>query len=259
LLRAQSHLDDVDELLREIPNPDPDWEQDLPRLRSEVLTLLNEVAGAGYIAELKAGASPEIGYACEARVLLLKRKSDADGGVPKAIRVLEDASARGVTLGIRSLLLMASLLRNPQSGRAFDFTSLLAIYERLERQASFQPRTVDMFRHAVALYQVGQFAAGARKFKDLRTRLSREGLTPLRVRDVLRDPTTPSLPRVVPVRIVRVMSPWRAECYVEAFGQNIPLRPRHFAPPPSERQVVQCVIRFETNGPLAVPPRFEGL
>lgn len=59
------------------------------------------------------------------------------------------------------------------------------------------------------------------------------------------------------IHVTRILTEWRAEGEVAELGQRVPLRPRHFSPPPREGEIVSCVIRFEVNGPLAVPPRFE--
>jgi hypothetical protein len=75
-------------------------------------------------------------------------------------------------------------------------------------------------------------------------------------RDFWRDTQDPTQPRRTQIRVSRWITEWRAEGYIDDLQQTVPLRPRHFNPPSRIKEIVPCIIRFEFNGPLAVPPRF---
>ena len=76
------------------------------------------------------------------------------------------------------------------------------------------------------------------------------------IQDFWRQLGNPRLPRVTRIRVSRVTNEWRAEGYVDELSMTIPLRPRHFSPLANLHDVVECGIRFEFRGPLAVPKRF---
>ncbi len=223
-------------------------------LQAEALSMLSSDAGRDFIQTLKTSGDSALGYYCEARVALL----DADGpqGTKRAVRVLEEAEERGVALGPRGTALLISLLMKDHVQR-YNFARLKRLYREIERSNGTVTPTLHAFRHAVLCYQVGEYAEGADRFRKLRDQSRRSGIAPLRVRDVWRDPLEPDEPRRTQARVTRITTEWRAEAYVDELRQPVPLRPRHFSPPPREREVIECVIRFEFNGPLAVPLRFE--
>ena len=250
---ALSYLDEAEELLKDHPNPDPNWETDLYHKKLEALDWLNSTTGRNYLEQLKADGHAAIATYCEARLAL------GHGGeseqITAALAILDSAESAGVSPTSRLLLLHLSLMRQKHP-ECFDFPRQLAGYRRLEAQVDFVPRPTDQFRHAILCYQNGDYEEGKNRFRKLRELARREGGFQFFGRDVWRDRNDPSKPRVTQIRMRRFITEWRAEGYVEELGQDIPLRPRHFAPMPKVRDPVACAIRFEPNGPLAVPPRF---
>ena len=153
------------------------------------------------------------------------------------------------------MLRMALLRRDPVE--RYNFPLLRSLFKSLESKPGFTPRPVDLFRHAVLCYQTGEYAEGAERFRRLREQMRRSGIVPPRARELWRVNDDPTEIRVTRLRVTRITSEWRADGYIEDLRQYVPLRPRHFTPLPKENEVISCVIRFELNGPLAVPPRFE--
>lgn len=253
---ALSYLDEAEELLEDHPNPDPNWQTDLYQKKSQALNWLDSAKGKEYLDQLKAAGRAAITAYCEARLAL------GHGGesekVAAALAILDRAERDNVSPTSRLLLLHLSLMRQYDATR-FAFARQLALHRRLEAQAEFAPRPIDQFRQAVLCYQTGEYEEGKNRFRRLRELARREGGPQLFARDIWRDPNAPSRPRVTQVRITRLITEWRADGYVEELGQEVPLRPRHFPIMPKKHEPVSCVIRFEANGPLAVPPRFEGL
>mgnify|MGYP002346477971 FL=1 len=257
LLLALSLVDDAIDLLRDYPAPDPEWEPYLNEQKSTALDMLNREASDEFIAKLKEGEKPEIGYICEARIKLNKHANELDGGIPAAIDILEQAEAKHIRLSARTLLFKVSLIKDERSGKNHNFKTIAELYDKLSHDPDYKMRIIDIFRHAVSLYQTGQYERGQKRFKELRGYLSREGLTPPKVRDRLLENDKPFRPKSFTIKVVRVVSNWKAEGFIEEINQTIPLRPRHYAPPPIEREIRKCAIRFEIFGPLAVPLRFE--
>jgi hypothetical protein len=251
---ALSLLDEAEEVLRDSATSTPEWEEQVAHYKTRALGWLSAEAGLRYIRDLQSQQDPELGFYCEARLILWNegRGDDVDG----ALAVLERMEAVGVPLRPRSLALQLMLLRIHPAKR-FEFTLQKQLYDQLEAQSSYTLRPIDRFRHAVLCYQVGAYQLGADKFRKLREDLRRAEGAPPRMRDVWRAHDQPDVPRKTNVRVSRITTEWRAEGYVDDLAQTVPLRPRHFTPPPKENAVIPCVIRFEMNGPLAVPPRFE--
>jgi len=254
VLQAIELLDEAEELISDHASPDPDWSAQIAEDRSDALSWLDERLGADFVENLKRSADAELGYLCEARKLLGPPPQSTEA-LQGALSALDRAESNGVILGARTLRFRASLLaRNPST--RFDFQRLLGCYVQLERAKDYSFRPSDLFRHAVLCYQTGQYAEGSERFRRLREYLRREGTFPLRLHDFWRDPTQPDEPRITQIRVARVTAEWRADGYVAELAQSIPMRPRHFSPPPRQGDIVACAIRFEMNGPLAVPPRF---
>jgi|GEM_PF-1277670 len=253
VIRAMGLLDDVEELIETAANPDPDWEISLEEDRSEALRWLNVYSAHQHVEDLKA-SNPELGYYCEARLLLGDSKNPAD--MQRALAVFDEADRVGVALGPRVLLFQLFLIRkDPRS--CFDFDRQLLLYRTLERTPNFKARPIDLFRHAVLCYQTGEPREGSDRFRRLRELKRRSDFVPPRVREVLLDHRDPPHPRIVAMRVLRRITDWRAEGFVDELEQKVPFRPRHFSPPPPEKKIVACIIRFEFDGPLAVPERFE--
>ncbi len=181
-----------------------------------------------------------------------------DKGVPQALQIMDQAEQRGVQLRWRSLLFVLSLMRRHATEK-YSFEKQLGLYVRLESDPDYEFRPIDQFRTAVLCYQTNRYAEGQERFRKLRERIRQTGEAVLHVRDVWRDPSNPEQPRLTAIRVTKLITEWRAYGEVTDFHQTIPLRPRHFEPPPELHHVESCVVRFERNGPLAVPPRFEGL
>jgi tetratricopeptide (TPR) repeat protein len=254
--KALSLLDEAEDLLEELAAPDPTWQDQVALYKTRALAWLNNQAGLDYLRRLQSSSSAELGYYCEARLAL---SQDQEGSGPhKAIQILDTAESRGVRLQPRSILLRLSLLRSAPDSR-YNFSLLLSLHEELERRPGYNPRPLDAFRHAVLCFQLNKFQEGADRFKRLRESLRRSEAAPPRVRDRWRSPADPDQARRTFIRVTRITTEWRAEGYVDDLRLYVPLRPRHFAPLPRENSIVECSIRFELNGPLAVPPRFEGV
>ncbi len=232
---------------------DPDLVKlaELKRDRTHALAWLGQDQVSAYLKALKASPNPELGYYCEAQ-LVAQHATDADG-LDHAIGILEGAAVPW--LGERSLRLLISLLRRHPS-RQFEFQLLLQTYEQLEQAVGASMQPVEQFRHAVLYFQVGKVREGDVRFRHLRELARRGDLTVPAVRELWRRTDQPTEPRPTQVRISRLISEWRAEGYVEELGLAIPLRPRHFSPMPKVNDVVPCFVRFEFNGPLAIPKRF---
>lgn len=254
VLKALELLDEAEDLVQDHASPDPKWQDHIVQARADALGWLDRELGANYIEELKESSDPELGFVCEAR-LVLKRDPEDPAAVEKALAVLGKAEDEGIPLRARSLRLRISLLlRRPATRHDFDVQR--EIYRRLESDPDYSPRPIDLFRHAVVCYQTGHVQEGAERFRKLRELFRRQGPFPVRARDFWRDDGLPEEPRLTQMRVTRLITEWRAEAYVSELGQTVPFRPRHFAPPPRQGEIVTCAIRFEPNGPLAIPPRF---
>lgn len=252
--QALGLLDEAEDLISDHPYPEAHWIDHVAELRAKALTWLSSDSGGRFVRALQESDDPDLGYYCEARLALSDPPSEEE--IVRALRILKDAEDRGVGLGFRSTRLRISLLlRHPQT--RYNFELLAALHRKLESDPNYVLRPIDLFRHAVLCYQLGAYREGAERFRSLRERGRREGALLVRLRDVLRDPSDPARPRMTQIHVTRILTEWRAEGEVAELGQRVPLRPRHFSPPPREGEIVSCVIRFEVNGPLAVPPRFE--
>jgi tetratricopeptide (TPR) repeat protein len=250
---ALSLLDTAEELLEDYENPDEEWSEQIAYLRAQALKQMSTNASGDFIRTLKNSDGAELGYQIEARLAL--GDANLERGVRNALRIFDDGEIRGVKYGCRSILLRIAVLRKHPEER-FNFARLASLYRQLEVCPGYASRAIDEFRIAVLSYQLDDYAQGADRFRRLRERWRRSGVIPLRVREMLLDPSDPTRPRKTFVRVTRITTEWRAEGYVDELRQTIPLRPRHFDPPPRENEIVPCVIRFELNGPLAVPVRF---
>ena len=251
---ALSLLDEAEEAVNQHPTPNPDWESDIASYRSQALGLLDETGGLDFARELQRTGDASLGYYCEARLVL--RDPDNQSDITKAIKVLKTAEKDGVELDARGIALRLYLARK-HDFEQFDFSMLLQMHQKLEALRGKAYAPVDMFRHAVLCYQVGQFQEGVERFRRLREYSRSTGVAAPRVRDVWRDPTDLSKARLAVLRVTRINSPWDGDAYVDAIRQSVPIRPQHFVPPAKLNEVKECVIRFEFSGPKGVPPRFE--
>ena len=249
--RALSLLDEAEELIEQSQDPDPDRRAELKKDRANALRWLGQDRVAAYLEVLKASATPELGYYCEAQ-LVAQHANTADG-LNHAIGILEQAG--GTSLGPRSLRLLILLLRKHPAHR-FDFDRLLDIHEKLEQAEGTTMQPVEQFRHAVLYFQVGEPRKGDLRFRRLRELDRRGDLTAPAVQELWRCVDKPTEPRPTQVRVSRLISEFRAEGYVDELGLTIPLRPRHFKPMPRVNDIVPCFVRFEFSGPLAIPKRF---
>jgi hypothetical protein len=252
--RALSLFDDAQEILEQLAFTDPDWEAQLADYKTKALALLQTERAHAYIELLKEQASSDLGWYCQAR-LMIKDAKDL-GTVRDALAILNDADQKGIRLQARTLVLRISLMRRLPETR-LAYSELLISYERLEATIGFQLRPVDRFYQAVLYYQVGRYAEGKESFRRLREYLRRSGDFPPRLRDYLRRKDEPQTFQRVQMRVIEVLSEWRASGYVDELRQTVPFRPRHFIPAPKESEVITALIRFELNGPIAVPERFE--
>jgi hypothetical protein len=253
LTQALGLLDDADDLVGNYAAPDPEWLDHIVEYRAEALRLLSEDLGDAYVDTLIESADPELGYYCKARLALLDGE-DA-GAIDRALAILEEAQEQGVELGPRSIRLRIRLLeRRPVVER--DFGLLKELYQQLEAKLQDTVRPLDLFRHAVLSYQTGSYLEGAERFRRLRAQFRSQDIPAIRMYDVWRNPDAPEQVRLTQMRVDRMITDWRAEGYLLELHQTVPFRPRHFSPPPHRGEIVACAVRFESNGPLAVPPRF---
>lgn len=252
---ALSLLDEVEDVMANLPSPELEWESDIPMMRVRVLNVLKSADAARFIEELKNSPKAELGYFCDAHLLLRDKRNDPDA-IEAASQLLLGARNAGIRFGQRSLHFLLSLLRQ-QERYHFDFKMLRDLYLELERVPGYTARPIDLFWHAVICYQLGEYLEGAQRFAKLREQKRYLDNYRLRVREVWRDPRAPERPRETVVRVIRILNEFRAEGFVDEIGQRVFLRPRHWTPMPKVNDPVACVIRFEANGPLAVPTRFE--
>lgn len=253
LAQALSLVDQAQDLIDQLETPDYSELDDLMVLRSQALYQLSNEENRKFIVALKNSGEPDLGYYCEARQIL--QDGDDEKVIARALGIFDQADERGIRLGVRSIALRISLLTRDVTQR-FDFVRLAKLYQELRASPNYLPRAIDMFRNAVICYQIDKPQQGADEFRRLREQARRVGAVPLRVRDFWRDMVHPDQPRRAHLRVLRVLSDWRGEAHVEELNQSVPVRPRHFRPPLREREIRECTIRFEFNGPLAVPQGF---
>jgi hypothetical protein len=249
---ALACLDEAEEILQDYSTEEPTPEEDVHDYRTKALEMLRSGAGLAYLRELEKSKNTDLGYYCEARLMLAAQ--GGAGGTAAALSVLERAEREGVRLEPRSLSLRLTLIQRQPEYR-YDFARIRSLYKALEAHREYHERPTDLFRHAVVCYQVGDYQEGAERFRKLRDLLRRTGNSPPRVRDYWRVKETPTIPRQTELKVARIITEWRGEGYVEELSQTVPFRPRHFSPLPRENQVLTCAIRFEPWGPFAIPPR----
>jgi len=256
IAEALSLIDQAYDLLEDYANPDPSWHDELSDYYALAIEWLKSGSGFEYVRSLQSDPiqHSDLGYYCEARLQLDQPTTDV--GIKRALEALERATAAGVSLQARSLNFQIWLLRRHSKLR-FKYDGLREAYEELERVSRIQLPPIDQFRHAVLCYQTNDFIVGAERFRKLRETLRRTAVAIPRIRETWRDPRDPSVTRITQVRVTRVLSEFRGEGFVDELRQSVPLRPRQFRPPAKEGSVVSCAIRFEVNGPLAVPAQFE--
>jgi hypothetical protein len=247
-------IDEAEELLGEIASPAPELEEFIVQYKARALNWLNSGAGIEYIRALQSSGKSDLGYYCEAQLLLGSSKSDAT--ISQALEILSVARKKNIALQPRSLRLYLNLLRRHPNYR-FAFSEQKGLLQELETSSDYQIRPVELFQHAVLCYQMDLFVEGSERFRKLREQTSRLGNAPPRVREIWRDRQRPEKPRLTQLKVTRVLGEWRGEAFVYDLNQRVPVRPRHFSPALKLNDVAACIIRFEFFGPLAVPPRLE--
>lgn len=252
--RALNLLDEAEKLLDEMETLDPSLREDLSIHRTMALAWFSTDAARAYVRDLREKTDPELGYYCEAHLALHDRGGTQEG-LEQALQVFNEAEAHGVSLKARSLAFRLSLLQRHSQER-YNYALLLRLYQELEGMRGSMLHPVDAFRHAVICYQTGRFREGEERFRRLREQRRRSESPAFNRRDYWWDAEDPTQPRHTQIRVTRWITEWRAEGYIDDLQQTVPLRPRHFNPPPRVREIVPCIVRFELNGPLAVPPRF---
>ena len=252
LATALDLLDDAEELWQDSATLEPQHEEFINRNRARALEALQAGAGAEYLKELQRDTNSDLGFYCEARLVL--EDTDTGRGIENALNILQMAERQGVTLRARSLKLRLLLLRRHPIER-FNFRFLRQVLQELESRADYHPRPIDSYHHAVLCYQLEEYKEGAERFRRLRQQVLQLGNAPPRVHEVWREKADPTRIRVTHIRVARLTTEWRGEGFVEEIGQQIPMRPRQFSPVPRLNEVVECALRFEFRGPLAVPRR----
>jgi len=247
-------LDDASEVLMDHPDPDPQWSEEIERLRSLAFSVIDPDRFDSQMKMLKATGREELAAYCHAQFIL--RSSTKQDGIKRAVEILKSFHLSGGAPSERLLLLWLSLLRQYPT-KELDFAKERELRMLLESLPEFSNRPIDQYRHAVLCYQIGQFREGAERFRVLRDAMRVAGSPQLRVKDFWRNSLEPDTPRTTSVRVTRWITDWRADGYVADLQQTIPLRPTHFSPPLKMNDLSKCAIRFTGNGPLAVPVRFE--
>lgn len=154
----------------------------------------------------------------------------------------------------RSLHLLYRLYAaDPKERLAFDHR--LKVLDQLER-TDFKWHIRMRFEHAVLCYQNDKFAEGQRRFRDMRALLRQPDQPAIRLADFWRRRDVPTKPRPTTLVVRRRDSDFRGYGFIEEMGQEVLFRPRHFEVPPRPGDFRQCLVRFETMGPIAVPTSF---
>ena len=248
-------LDEADELLEQSQDLDLELRADLERHRTLALGGLGDERVEAHLSALRESSDPELGYYCQSQLILARNSTPLSvDPIEQALRVLAE-SARIKPLSPRSLRLELSLLRRHPALR-FDFDRLLFTHEFLERLVGNKLHPVEQFRQAVLYFQVDRFRDGVDRFRRLRDLERRADVVIPAIRDIWRQKGKPQSPRLTRLRVSRIINEWRAEGYSDDLNLTVPLRPRHFSPLPQVNDVIECGIRFEFRGPLAVPKRF---
>lgn len=251
LLYCINLLDLAQDQLNSFPYQTEKFQENINELKTKALYLLKRNDFDALIEKLKMSSVPEAGFYCQARAQcndLNDKKSVGD-----AISLLLPLFEGGGLHTPKSLIFLLLLIRN-DAARRYDFELIYNIYRKLGMIDGYVFRQIDIFRFAVACYQLSKFDEGKEKFRILRSQIRKSEYPSISVRDYWIGSN--HKPRIATIRIVKYLSEWRAEGYVEELRQNIPVRPRHFEVIPKLNDIIQCIIRFESNGPVAVPMRF---
>jgi tetratricopeptide (TPR) repeat protein len=245
-------LDDAEEVLNDHPDPQSGWRDQLQAYKTRAFSILDPDRAAELIGHLKGSDQAELGYFCEAQMILYRELGSK--GLGRALEVMDEFDRSGAVPSERILLLWLSLLRRHENKKP-DFALERKLRLQLEKTESYSDRPIDQFRHAVLCYQIGQYREGADRFKRLREMRRLQGSPQLRVRDIWKDPNNPEHPKVTSVRLTRFISDFRGEGYVDGIQQTVPVRPKSFSPPLKMNHMAECIIRFTAQGPLAIPKR----
>jgi hypothetical protein len=249
-ITALALLDQAEDILAATFGASADDDTFIAEQRAYALQVLSTQSATAYINDIRSRNAPLAAY-CQARLAL----SDEHHGPRQAVAILEEARDSGVPLTAPALALLIKLLKQDSTTR-FAFDRLLGLYRLFEQSATTRWFARDQFNIATLCYQVGQFEEGAERFRRLRQYARDSDVLPPRFTEYWRDVEPPYPARKTTARIVNLYSEWRGQAYVPDLRQELPIRPRHFQPPPSENDWVSCVVRFEFSGPKAVPERF---
>jgi len=253
LAEVLSLLDRARDALEVHTSPDPDWEYQVSLYRTKALERLKGQDARVFVEDLVVGRKDDLGFYCKA--VLLAGGLESQTSLFKAHELLLKAKTIGVTLSWRTLQLWLSIIRHHEKLKR-DYVLQLNLHDALERCAGYTQRPIEGFRQAVLCYQTGDYQKGSERFRRLREIQRDPDAIRVFARDVWRDNNNQDRPRETFIRVVRIVTEWRAEGFVDDLNQKIPVRPRHFTPILTEGQVAPCIIRFESSGPLAVPVRF---
>ncbi len=253
---ALSLLKEAREAYKSHSDPDDSWWEQILIYEAKAHSLLNPEQVNSQVEALKSTDKAELAYFILAHQVY--ESSHGSDQVERALSVLQEFASTGKKASERLLLFWLSLLHAMAIQKArFDFQAERQLRIQLEQSQDYSRRPIDLFRHAVLCYQVGAYAEGANRFRQLRENMQSGGGSQLNVRDFWRDVADPLKPRLTTVRVTRYVTDWRAEGYVQDLQQSVRLSPKHFIPPLKINGVGKCVIRFTPFGPLAVPPRLE--
>lgn len=247
--QALAILDQTEELLNSLENPDPSWVSGEKELRSSALGLVDPARQSELISNLRS-INPDLSVYLSTHLVIDSNQDDFD----KALNILREADADSVRLGVKSLTLWIRLMLKHPVER-FNHHEQLRLSERLEGCVDYRHRVFDDFRHTVLCYQTGDFDNGAVRFRDIRQYLYNSDVR-FRLSDYLRDLNDPQSHRIVSLKVEHITSPVKATGYVTEIGQEVRFRPRDFPNPPHAGDIISCIIIFHMKGPIAFPPRF---
>lgn len=255
-IKELSHAMSLLDLAEDITNANTSDNKHLDEINSsrlQILSILDTQKAQEKIDALIKSDDPELGYICKARIIASDH-SNKDA-INESIELLTYAQSKKYIHHAQTIKYLIHLMQRSEKYRT-HFTKLYDLYKTAETSFDNNDSPIDLFRKAVLCYQTERFDEGKDIFRTLRSVTRRSDFSPPHIRDYWRNDNAPFHPRVTSIKINKYVSEWRAEGYVDDLRQPVPLRPRHFSPSPKLHEITPCIIRFEINGPLAVPQRF---
>jgi len=260
-LRALSYFDQAEDIVEygELSEADKYY---IDSQRNRAWTIMDSEQAEHEIAEL-IEQKKESGYLIKARQKIADLDlTDSDNlsakeehAVKGAIDILERAEEEIGMPSWRTFYLLYQLYIVHPDFR-FDFGKQLKLMEKLKITEDFKWHIRMRFRYAVLLYQNNEFRKGARAFRDIRAFVGRPDQPFIHLSDFWRHQNQPEEAKKTSFKVRRIESKSKGFAFVEDIGQDVLFQPIHFKPQPKVGGHKYCIIRFETNGPIAVPPWF---